>query len=141
MKKTTLDIKKVEYFNIIVEGHAAEGFKLLSVFADAGVNLLAFKAVPAGHNRTQFTLFPDDSSKMNKGARNAGLKLDGPYSAILVKGNGDEPGECAMVHERVAQAGINVTESCGIADIKDSYGIILYMRQEDCGKAMAALKM
>jgi hypothetical protein len=39
------DIKRVEYYNTTVEGHAGEASKLLSLFADVGVNLLAFKAV------------------------------------------------------------------------------------------------
>lgn len=42
----TLDIKLAEYYSTTVEGNAAEGFKLLSIFADAGVNLLGFKAIP-----------------------------------------------------------------------------------------------
>ena len=85
-------------------------------------------------------MVPDDSSKMSMGAKNAGLEIDGPYSAVLVKGYGDEPGECAMVHERLALAGVHVTESSGIADLKDSYGIILYIKQEDLEKALTALK-
>ena len=45
-----------------------------------------------------------------------------------------------LVHEKLAQAGVQVKESSGIADIKDSYGIVLYIEQEDCKKAMNALK-
>jgi hypothetical protein len=135
-----LDIKLVDYYNATVYGDAAEGFKLLSVFADVGINLLAFKAVPDGLNQTRFTIFPDDSSKVSEGAENAGLEIDGPHSAILVKSDTDEPGECAMVHEKLAKAGVHVKESSGIADIKDSYGIVLYIEQEDCEKAITALK-
>lgn len=141
VESMALDIHKVEYFNITVEGNAAEGFKLLSVFAGAGVNLLAFKAVPVESNRTQFSLFPDDSSKMNDGAKKAGLDLDGPHPALIVKGYDDQSGECANVHEKLSQAGIDVYESSGIANIKGSYGIILYLNQEDCEKAMVALEM
>ena len=137
----TLDIKKVEYYNITVEGHAGEGFKLLSVFADVGVNLLAFKAVPLEPMRTQFTLFPDDGSKMNDGAKKAGLNLDGPHFALLIKGYDDESGALADIYEKLSQADINVYESSGIASIKGSYGVILYVKQEDCEKAMAALKV
>jgi len=133
------DIKRVEYYNITVEGHAGEGFKLLSVFADVGVNLLAFKAVPLEPMRTQFTLFPDDGSKMNDGAKKAGLNLDGPHSALLIQGD-DESGALADIYEKLSQADINVYESSGIADIKGGYGVILYVKQEDCEKAMAALK-
>ena len=136
-----LDIKKAEYFNITVESNAAEGFKLLSVFAGAGINLLAFKAVPVGSKRTKFSLFPDDSSKMNEGAKKAGLDLDGPHTALIVKGYDDQSGECANVHEKLSQACIDVYESSGIANIKGSYGIILYLNQEDCERAMVALEM
>ncbi|MCW4014364.1 MAG: hypothetical protein NWF07_15445 [Candidatus Bathyarchaeota archaeon] len=135
-----LDIKLTTYYNMVIEGNAVEGFKLLSAFADAGVNLLGFKAVPTGNNRTQFTLFPDDPTKMDEGAKNAGIGLAGPYSAVIVKSDSDEPGECGKVHEKLANAGIDVKESSGIADIKDSYGIIFYIKHEDGAKAMEALK-
>ena len=98
----TLNIKLTPYYNMTITGNAAEGFKLLSVFADAGVNLLAFKAVPAGPNQTRFTLFPDKPKKMEKGAEKAAIKMDGPFSAIIVKSDSDEPGECGMVHEKLA---------------------------------------
>jgi hypothetical protein len=135
-----LDIKKVEYFNIIVDGNAGEGYKLLSMFATLGISLLAFKAIPVDRSRTQFSLFPNDSSKMTEGAKKAGLIIEGPNTAILVKSNSDEPGECADIHKRLSHAGINVYESIGIADIKGSYGVILCIKQEDCEKAIAALK-
>ncbi|RPJ67767.1 MAG: hypothetical protein EHM20_17190 [Alphaproteobacteria bacterium] len=134
-----LDVKKVEYFNITVDGDAGEGFKLLSVFSGVGVNLLAFKAVRAETKRTLFSLFPDDSSKIKTGAEKAGLNLDGPYAALIVKGYDDETGECANIHEKLFRANIDVYESSGIADIKGSYGVVLYLKQEDCEKAMAVL--
>jgi hypothetical protein len=135
-----LDIKKIEYYNITVKGHVGEGYKLLSVFADVGVNLLAFKSVALEPMRTQFTLFPDDGLKMNEGAKKAGLNLDGPHSALLIKGDNDESGELADIYEKLSRSDINVHESSGIADIKGSYGVILYLKQEDCEKAVAALE-
>ena len=134
-----LDIKKIEYYNITVEGQVGEGSKLLSVFADVGVNLLAFKAVPVGPRRTQFTLFPDDGSKMNDGAKKAGLNLEGPHSALLIQGD-DESGALADIYEKLSQADINVYESSGIAGINRGYGVILYLKQEDCERAVAALE-
>jgi hypothetical protein len=133
------DIKKAEYYNITVDGSAGDGYKLLSVFAGADVNLLAFKAVPEEPGRTRFSLFPDDSLKMNDGAKKAGLNMDGPHAALMIKGYDDESGECATIHEKLCQAGIDVYESSGVANIKGSYGVVLYLNQEDCEKAMAAL--
>ncbi len=132
------EAKIAEYYNFTVDGDAAGGFKLLSTFAGAGVGLLAFKAVPAGRSRTMFSLFPDDGAKMRDGARKAGLSLDGPHYALIVKGYTDNPGECADAHERLAKAGVEVLESSGIADIKDSWGVVFYLRPEDREKAMSA---
>lgn len=135
-----IEIKKVEYFNITIDSNAGEAYKLLSTFADFGISLLAFKAIPVEIKRTQFSLFPNNSSKMKDGAKKAGINLDGPNAALIIKSNSDEPGECAGIFEKLSQADINVYESSGIADIKDSYGVILYLKQEDCEKALATLK-
>lgn len=135
-----LVIKRVEYYNFTVEDHAGEGAKLLSLFAGVGVSLLAFKAVPLEAGRTQFTLFPNDGSKMTAGAKKAGLDLAGPHTALLIQGD-DESGALADIYEKLSQANIHVTESSGIADIKGGYGVVLYLKQADCEKALAALEM
>jgi hypothetical protein len=134
------DIKRVEYYNIIVEDHAGEASTLLSLFAGVGVSLLAFKAVPLEPRRTRFTLFPNDGVKMTTGAKKAGLELDGPHPALLIQGD-DESGALADIYEKLSQADIHVNESSGIADINGGYGVILYLKQEDCEKAVAALEM
>jgi hypothetical protein len=134
------DVKRVEYYSTTVENHAGEGSKLLSVFAGVGVSLLAFKAVPLGSMRTQFTLFPNDGQKMTDGAKKAELKLDGPHPALLIQGD-DESGALADIYGKLSRAGIDVNESTGIADIKGGYGVILYLKQEDCDRAVAVLEM
>ena len=134
----TLKYRKVEYYNIVVRGHIAEGSRLLTTIADAGVDFLAYKTIPLDQDRTQFTLFPVESSKMTAGAMKAGLKLDGPYYAIIITGD-EKPGALAEIYRKISQAGIQVEESSGIAHINDGYGVVLYLKQEDCDKAVAAL--
>jgi hypothetical protein len=135
----SFDVKSVEYYNITVEEHAGEAAKLLSMFAGVGVSLLAFKAVPLAPGYTRFTLFPNDSLKMTEGAKQAGLELDGPHAALLIQGD-DESGALADIYEKLSQAEIHVPESSGIADINGSYGVVLYLKREDCEKAVAALE-
>ena len=135
-----LDIKRVEYFAILVDGNAGEAYKLLSTFSAVGIGLLAFKAVPAEDGPTRFHLFPNDSAKMKEGANKAGLNPEGPYPAIIIKSDSDEPGECADIFRKLSHANVNVIEAIGIADIKDSYGVVLYLNPEDFERAMAALK-
>ncbi len=134
-----LEILKIDYYNITVDGQITSASKLLSTIAGAGVDFHAFKAVPVEANRTQFTLFAKDSTKITGGAQRAGLKLDGPYPAVLVKGD-EEAGALAGIYAKLAQAGIAVEEACGIADINAGYGVVLYLKEEDCERALAALK-
>ena len=135
-----LDILQVEYYNITVEDQITNASKMLSTIAGAGVDFHAFKAIPVKPNRTQFTLFAKDSSKMTNGAKKSGLELAGPYFALLIKGD-EKSGALADIYKKLSQAGIQVDEACGIADINAGYGVILYFKQEDCGKAMTVLKM
>ena len=135
-----LEILQVEYYNITVEDQITSASKLLSTIAGAGVDFHAFKAIPVKSNQTQFTLFAKDSAKMTDGAKKAGLALDGPYPALLIKGD-EESGALADIYKRLSQTGIQVEEACGIADINAGYGVILYLTQEDCNTAMTVLKM
>jgi hypothetical protein len=135
-----LDVLQIEYYNITVEDQIANASKLLSTIAGAGVNFHAFKAIPVKPNRTQFTLFAKDSSTMTDGAKKSGLELDGPHSALLIKGD-EKSGALDEIYKKLSLAGIQVDEACGIADINAGYGIILYLKQEDCDKAMSVLKV
>jgi hypothetical protein len=134
-----LEIRQVEYYNITVENHIANASILLATIAGAGVDFHAFKAIPVKSNQTQFTLFAKDSSKLTDGAKKSGLKLDGPYAALLIKGD-EQSGALADIYQKLSQAGIQVNEACGIADIKAGYGVVLYLKQEDCGRALTALE-
>lgn len=135
-----LDILQLEYYNITVEGQIASAAELLSTIVGAGVDFHAFKAIPVESKKTQFTLFAKDSSKMTEGAKKSGLELEGPYSAILIKGD-EKAGALAEIYQKLSQAGIQVDEACGIADINAGYGVLLYLKQEDCDRAMSVLKM
>ncbi|WP_319521115.1 hypothetical protein [uncultured Desulfosarcina sp.] len=77
---------------------------------------------------------------MIAGGKKAGLVFDGPYFALLIKGD-EKAGALANIYKQLSQAGIQVDEACGIAHINAGYGVILYLEKEDCGKAMAVLKM
>lgn len=135
-----LDILQVEYFNITVENKITNASEFISTVVEAGVDFHAFKAISLNPNQTQFTLFGKDRSKIIDGVKKSGLKFDGPYSTILIKGD-EKPGALANIYKKLSQAGIQVDEACGIADINAGYGVILYLKQEDCVKALTVLRM
>lgn len=133
-----LNYRKVDYHNIVVQGDIVEGSRLPTTIADAGVDFLAYKAIALEQNRTQFTLFPEDGSKMRAGAMKAGFELDGPFSTVIITGD-EKPGALAEIYRKLSQEGIQIEESSGIAHINGGYGVVLYLKKEDCYKAMAAL--
>jgi len=135
-----LNIRKVDYFYTVVEDQPGEAYKLLTQLADIGVNLLAFTAIPMGPERTQFTLFPDDTDKLKDAARDAGFSLDGPHPALLVQGD-DELGALTDIHKKLYHAKVNVYASNGVTDGRGSFGYVIYIRPEEFGKASSALSL
>ena len=104
----------------------------------SGINILAFTAVPAGPLSTQLTVFPGDPEMLLNTAKQAGLELDGPNSALLVQGD-DRLGALADVHTKLFEANVNVYASSGVADGRGGYGYVLYVKPDEYERAAAAL--
>ena len=134
----TCSVRRVDYFSATVKDRAGEGYQLLTTLADLGINLLAFTAVPIGPLHTHLTIFPDDTGKLAREAREDGLVLDGPHPALMVQGD-DELGALAEFHRRLSDARVNVYASTGLADGSGCFGYIIYVRPEDYDKAVVAL--
>ncbi len=133
-------IRRVDYYYTTVEDQPGEAYKLLSTLAEAGIDLLAFTAIPVGPTRTQLSIFPSESATLETAAGRVGLDLDGPHPALLVQGD-DELGALAGIHEKLYQAGVNVYASNGVTDGEDSFGYVLYVRPEDYEQAAEALEV
>lgn len=131
-------VRTVEYFYCTVEDQPGESYKLLALLADVGVNLLAFTAVPSGLLNTQFTLFPENSSKLETEAKRASLVIHGPIPALLVQGT-DELGALTEVHKKLYDFGVNVVSSSAVTDGEGGFGYIIYIRTEQFTAAKAAL--
>jgi hypothetical protein len=133
-----IKILKAQYFYTSVQDQPGEAYKLLGQLENIGVNLLAFTAIPMGEERTQFTLFPEDTNELQQAAENAGFTLDGPHAALIVQGD-DELGALTDLHKKLYQANVNVYTSSGVTDGKGSFGYVVYIRAEEMDKAVSAL--
>jgi hypothetical protein len=133
-------IKKIEYFYCNVQDQPGESYKLLTLLAEVGVNLLAFTAVPSGLLNTQFTLFPEDSNKLIIEAKKASLSIQGPVPALLVQGD-DELGALTDIHKKLFDAGVNVVASTAVTDGKGGFGNVIYIRTEQFNSAIEALDL
>lgn len=136
----SINIKKIEYFNITVKDQPGEAYHLLSQLANLGISMSAFSAIPLGPNATQLTIFPDNSQKMSKELKLAGQKLDGPHKALLVQGD-DELGALVEIHQKLFHAKVNISAATGVTDGKDSFGYVIYLRSDEFEKAVKALNI
>ncbi|MEY2979304.1 MAG: hypothetical protein ACO3NK_01220 [Prochlorotrichaceae cyanobacterium] len=136
----TYQIRQADYFFATVSDGTEQSYSLLAQLAELGINLLAFTAVPVGAMRTQFTIFPEDNAQMINAARQAGMVLDGPHSALLVQGD-DELGAFAAVHNKLSEAGVNVYATSGITDGRGAFGYIVYVRPDDFRMAASILNL
>ena len=133
-------IRRVDYFYTTVKDEPGEAYKVLSLLASLGINLVAVTAVPFGPMNTQLTIFPEDTAQLRNEARKSGLKLEGPQPALLVQGD-DELGALAEVHSKLYTANVNIYASSGVADGKGHYGYIIYVRPDDYENAVTALNV
>jgi hypothetical protein len=131
-------IRGVEYYYANVRDELGAAYRVLSQLAELGVSLLAFTAVPSGPNLAQFALVPNDSGKLIAQAGAAGLPLDGPYHALLIRGD-DELGALANVHEQLVAAGVDIFASSGVTDGRGTFGYLVYVREDQFEKAVSAL--
>ena len=96
--------------------------------------------MPTGPALAQFALFPDDPNRLTAEGRAMGLTLDGPYHALLVRGD-DELGALASVHGRLVDAKIDVYASTGVTDGRGAFGYLVYVREDQFPQAVAALEL
>ena len=133
-------IRRVDYFYSTIKDQPGEAYKVLSLLASLGINLVAVTAVTFGPMNTQLTIFPEDTAQLRNEAQKAGLKLEGPQPALLVQGD-DKLGALAEVHSRLYESNVNIYASSGVADGKGHYGYIIYVRPDDYENAAAALNV
>ena len=99
-------VRKVEYYYVTVPNRPGEGARVLDALRDAGVNLVAFHAFPAGR-RAQLDFVPEDPRALKAAARKAKLPLSPRKTAFLIEGD-DRPGAVADLLDKLAAAGVSV---------------------------------
>jgi hypothetical protein len=133
-------ITPVEYYYANVRDDLGAAYRVLSALAERGVDLHAFTAVPSGPSLAQFAIFPRDPNRLKAEASAAGLELEGPHHALLAQGD-DELGALASVHERLFEAGVDIYASSGVSDGHDSFGYLVYVRDDQFERAAQALNL
>jgi hypothetical protein len=120
-----------------VPRRAGQGAKVLGALRDAGVSLLAFSGFPRG-GQAQIDLVIDRPAALRGVARREGWRLVGPKRGFLVQGT-DRVGAVHRHLEKLADAGINVTAADAVAAGGGRFGMVLWVKPRDYGRAARAL--
>ena len=128
----------VEYFYTMVNDRPGEACKLLSQLATEEVNLLAFSAIPIGHDHTQLVIYPEHVDQLARAAEKGGFALTGPQRAILIQGD-DRLGALVGFLQKLYDAKINLSSSTGVTDNRGGFGYVIHLRAEDVDRAAHAM--
>jgi len=131
-------VRIVDYFYTLVNDRPGEACQLLSKLASEDVNLLAFSAIPIGHEHTQLVIYPESTERLIRAAEKGGYTLNGPQRAILIQGD-DHLGALVGLCEKLCAADINIAASSGVTDGRGGYGYVIHLRADDVDNAARAL--
>ncbi len=131
-------VRKVNYCYVTVGARAGQGAKVLSEMKKAGVNLLAFTGFPTKGGKAQIDLICDSVTAVARVARKNGWRVSKTKKGFLVQGT-DQVGACHRHLQKLADRKINVTAADAVAAGKGRYGMILWVKPKDYGRAARAL--
>ncbi len=130
-------IQLVDYFYAQTGDKPGEGSRLLRIFRDAGVNLVAVHGFPKGR-RAQVDFVPSDAAAFKAAAKQAKLKVTGPKKAFIISGD-DRPGALVDTFARLAGAKINVTAASAVTAGLGRFGAIVWVKTRDVKRAAQVL--
>lgn len=129
-------IRQVDYYQVQVPDTPGKGARVLQVFQDAGVNLLAFHAFPR-EEHSQLDMIPEDGGAFEAVARKAGIDIGPRKSAFLVHGE-DRPGAIAGILTSLGKSRINVIAMDALT-VGDRFGSLFWVPQERVEEAAEIL--
>ena len=131
-------VRKVNYCYLMVSSRAGQAANILGALKKGGVNLLAFSGFPGKGGKSQVDLVTDELSKVRRVAAKQGWKLSKTKQGFLAQGD-DEPGAVLRVVQRLADAKINMVAADAVSAGRGRYGMILWVKRGDVGRAAKAL--
>jgi hypothetical protein len=131
-------VRKINYTYVMVPHRPGKGVAVLGPLREAGVNLLAFSAFPAGGGRAQVDLVTDDMPGLRRVARRNGWRLKSVKRGFLVQGD-DKVGAVHRLLEKLAAAKVNAIAADAVTAGKGRYGMILWVKPRDVARAAKAL--
>lgn len=131
-------VRKVRYSYVMVPNRAGTGAAALARLREAGVNLVAYSGFPATGGKAQIDLVTDDIAGLRRVAKKSGWRLSRVKKGFLFQGD-DRIGTVHRHLAKLAAAKVSVVAADAVAAGKGRYGMILWVKAKDYGRAARAL--
>ena len=131
-------IRPIDYCYVTVDDSPGEALRILTGLKEAGVNLLACCGFPVEAGKAQIDLVPEDPERFRQTAENLGLQVSNLKRAFLIQGE-DRVGAAAEILNTLSGQGINVVGSQAVSAGSGRWGMILWVKPDDYGRASQAL--
>jgi hypothetical protein len=131
-------VRKVRYCYVMVPNRAGAGAGVLVRLREAGVNLVAYSGFPARGGQAQMDLVTDDVAGLRRVAKQSGWRLSAVKKGFVVQGD-DRVGAVHRHLQKLAARRVNVVAADAVAAGKGRYGMILWVKAKDYGRAARAL--
>jgi len=127
------NVRKVDYFYVMISDKPGEGAKILADLAMEGVNLLAFSGFPSGR-KAQLDLIPEDSAALKRAAKKLKLTLSPRKTGFLLQGE-DRIGAMTETLNALANAKINITAMDAISSGDGRFASLFWVKPQAVAKA------
>jgi hypothetical protein len=131
-------VRKVRYSYVMVPNRAGAGAKVLARLRETGVSLVAYSGFPASGGKAQIDLVTDDIAGLRRVAKTSGWRLSAVKKGFLVQGD-DRTGAVHRHLLKLAAARVSIVAADAVAAGKGCYGMILWVKAKDYGRAARAL--
>jgi hypothetical protein len=130
--------RRVSYVDIKAPNRPGQAAAVLEAVADAGISLQAFTGFPERAGRAQLDLVTGDLAKLRRVAKAQGWRLSPVKRGFLIQGR-DRVGAVGRQLTKLARAGVNVTAVDAVSAGRGRFGMILWVKPRDTGRAARAL--
>ncbi len=131
-------VRRVSYCYPTVPNRPGQGARVLGELKAAGIDLLAYSGFPAKRGKSQLDLVVADFAGLRRVAKKNGWRLSALKRGFLIQGS-DRVGAVHRHLDRLAKARINVTAVDAVSAGGGRYGMILWVKPKDYGRAARAL--
>ena len=132
-------VRRVSYCNTMVTSRPGQGARVLSELKDAGVDLMAFTGFPAKGGKSQLDFIADNLTVIRRVAKRNGWRIGKTKKGFLIQGQ-DTLGAVHRHIQKLADRKINVTAADAVCAGKGRYGMILWVKPRQYGRAARILK-